>query len=76
MKSGHISSHMVFQKGASHSFYYRTPYGEFAITVHTEEYSISENEKSISIVVKYNMEMDQLPYAICEIEIQIESVST
>lgn len=57
MRSGKISSHMIFDKSRPFNGIYPTPYGDFPITVTANKVDVSANEISGNISLDYILDL-------------------
>lgn len=57
MRSGKVSSHMIFESARPFNGIYPTPYGDFPITITVNEIDISASEDSGDIFLDYILDL-------------------
>jgi len=72
-KSGVINAEMVFQKNKQNLTYYRTPYGQLLLGVHTTHMQVEETESNIRVKIGYELDINHKPLAECNISINVQS---
>lgn len=72
---GAAGNHMVFTMGQKNNTYYSTPYGAINMAIDTYDLNVSEEENTISVDIKYGLEMNLDYIAECSVNIEIESVA-
>ena len=58
LRSGQAATHMVFEKGKCHMGHYETPYGDFTISVTTNDISVNLDENGGNIDIDYVMDIN------------------
>ena len=58
LRSGQTATHMVFEKGKRHIGHYETPYGDFTISVTTNDISVNLDENGGNIDIDYVMDIN------------------
>lgn len=71
---GTIGHHMLFILGQKSMTYYETSYGGLNMGLDTYELEVIEEENSISIDIKYGLEINLDFMSQCRVTIKIESV--
>ncbi len=72
VKSGLISSRMVFEQGKTIMTSYSSPYGEIPMGVNTKSIFITEWQDMIRIEVEYSLEVDEKEMSKSKITIKIK----
>ena len=72
VKSGLVSSRMVFEQGKTIMTNYHSPYGEMLMGVNTKSVFITEWEGMIRIEVDYSLEVDEKQMSKSKITIKVK----
>lgn len=72
-KSGYNNVTMLFEKDKKTMTYYRTPFGELLIGIHTTNIIFSEQEKGILMSIDYSLDINYNHVSDCTISIKIVS---
>lgn len=72
VKSGLISSRMVFEQGKTIMTNYNSPYGQMVMGVNTKSVFITEWEDMIRIEVDYSLEVDEKEMSKSKITIKVK----
>ena len=60
MRRGQTDTHLVFEKGRCHTGNYKTPYGNFAVSVTTNNLDIQIDENGGNIDIDYIMNINDI----------------
>jgi uncharacterized beta-barrel protein YwiB (DUF1934 family) len=71
LKRGPQGTHMVFNEDKASLTYYSTPAGELSIGIDTSLVELDMDEESIRAKVVYDLEINQVHIAQCEVEIRV-----
>lgn len=74
MSKGSTGHHMLFSLGKKSTTYYETPYGGLNMGVDTYDLEVVEEDDSISIDIKYGLEINLDFMTQCRVCIKIESI--
>ncbi|MBQ9120345.1 MAG: DUF1934 domain-containing protein [Lachnospiraceae bacterium] len=74
-KKGASNVHMLFEKGSTNMTYYNTPYGELLLTITTQEIKLTEEEHQISLLLRYNLDMNYQHVSECELRVRVDAVA-
>lgn len=72
-KRGVTNVHMVFEKNKKNVTCYQTPFGNMMLGIDAKDIQIHENEKDISVNIKYALELNYEHLADCTIKMDIQS---
>lgn len=72
VKSGLVSSRMVFEQGKTIMTNYNSPYGELLMGVNTKSIRIAEWQDMIRIEVDYSLEVDEKEMSKSKITIKVK----
>lgn len=70
-KSGAISSKMLFDTEKRHQNVYKTPFGSFALLLHTKCVSIDASEEALTVFLNYDLFLNQNFISNCTIEMTV-----
>ncbi len=73
MRSGLFASHMIFEKGKSHSGEYRTPYGEMTVGIFTTDMKVDVKDRDIDVSAAYALTFNDEKVADCTVEMNIKA---
>lgn len=59
IRQGGVDTHMIFEENQTHMTNYVTPYGSLFLGVKTKTVNIEEKEDTISILVEYQLELEE-----------------
>lgn len=74
IKKGLIKTEMTFQNGNIHHGSYQTPYGTFAMAIHTKSLHISLAPEEIKISINYALELGGQHTSDCQMSIHIHNL--
>lgn len=72
-RRGMTNVHMVFEKDKKSESYYDTPFGRFLVGISATHLNVSEEADSLSVQVKYALEINSDYIADCSIQILANS---
>lgn len=72
MKTGLVTSHMVFETGRKNTGCYDTAYGQFTIGLIANRIDISDSPDHIHVDMEYSMDINFQPLANCALSIDIQ----
>jgi len=72
-KSGVSNVNISFEKGKKDVTYYSTPLGQLLLGVHTRDMQVDVAEENINVKMSYLLEMNQIPFADCEVKMNIKA---
>lgn len=72
IKRGEGGTHLVFNEGESNQTYYRTPYGNMEVTLHTSQLKMNVDEELIEVIAKYHLEINHAQIAECVVSIKVK----
>ncbi len=72
-KKGEVNVHMIFEVGKKNLTNYQTAYGTLAMGLYTDEISVEEEKDSLRLKIKYQLEINYMPMAECEIILEAVS---
>ncbi|MFA9465110.1 MAG: DUF1934 domain-containing protein [Velocimicrobium sp.] len=70
-KKGFNNVSMIFEPGKKTMTYYKTPYGELMIGIHTNQIHIEEQELGILVSIDYSLDINYSHVSDCNIVIKI-----
>ena len=73
-KKGVINTQMYFEQAKTHHGIYKTPFGNFDMTIQTETVAIQETEDSLDIQILYHLSLNHDLASNCTIHIQIDGL--
>ncbi len=73
MKTGLTDVHMKFEKDQKRLARYITPMGEMLVGLNTKDISLEEADDSLTVRVRYSLDIDQQHVSECSITIDIQS---
>lgn len=59
VRQGAVDTHMIFEENQTHMTDYATPYGSLLLGVNTKTVKVEEKEEAISILVEYQLELEE-----------------
>ena len=71
-RSGDVKVTMLFEEGKDHKTGYITPYGTLALTVRTKQLHYIDTENKLQAVVKYELDLEDSLFAVCDMEIYVK----
>ncbi|MBO5303042.1 MAG: DUF1934 domain-containing protein [Lachnospiraceae bacterium] len=72
-KRGITNVHMVFEKNKKNVTCYQTPFGNMMVGIDAKDIEIKEDEKDISVQIKYALELNYEHLADCTIKMAIQA---
>ena len=72
-KKGDVNVHMIFEAGKKNLTNYQTAYGTLALGLYTNEISFEEERDCLRLKIKYQLEINYMPMAECEITLEAAS---
>lgn len=73
IKRGQANTHLIFEKGKSHTTFYETPYGSLFVEVETNQIFFEETEGQLNIQVDYELKANGDKLADCTIHMTVEA---
>lgn len=74
-KKGTIDTEMIFDPGKTHRGFYKTPYGVFAMAIHTSCLEIQKTNDNIHILIQYTLELNGMHVSDCTMNIMIQNAT-
>lgn len=71
-KKGTVNTQMHFQVSKKHQDIYRTPFGNFDMTITTHHMSLEEKEDGLTVNISYSLGLNHCPVSKCTIQMQIK----
>lgn len=71
VRSGAISTTMIFEEQKKHPTQYHTPYGKMNLAVDTRKINVKETDEEIEIRIEYALEAEEKPLAECFLRMKI-----
>ena len=71
-KQGGITTQMIFTKGQKQYACYVTPFGELTLGMTTKRITIAEENKQLSVELRYDLEVNGTHMSECELDIEVK----
>ena len=71
-KQGGIATQMIFIIGQKHYACYETPFGELTLGMTTKSIKVTEEDKQISVFLRYDLEVNGSHISECELDIEVK----
>lgn len=71
VRSGAVSTTMIFEEQKKHPTQYHTPYGKLDLSVDTRKINVKETDREIEIRIEYMLEAEGKPLAECFLRMKI-----
>ncbi len=71
IKTGSLSTHMVFVEGEETLTYYATTFGKLEITIYTEKFEKKDVENGFDIMLNYDLAVNGKVMSKCDVLIEI-----
>ncbi len=75
IKSGEISTHMVFEKNKKNLTCYLTPYGQMMIGLNTGDIRLLEEEGLLKVDVDYSLDINYEHVSDCNISVSVKPLA-
>ena len=73
IRGGDVRAHMEFEVGKTTVNCYSTPFGDFMIGISTNDISITESDRSISVSVDYSLDIAEEHISDCSINVEVSA---
>ncbi|MEG1992279.1 MAG: DUF1934 domain-containing protein [Acetivibrio sp.] len=70
-KKGYSNTTLLFEKDKKNMTYYRTPYGELLVGIHTTDIKVEEHEEELLVTIAYSLDLNYEHVSNCTIIIKI-----
>lgn len=74
IKSGLMTSRMVFEKGKMNMTNYQTPYGEMLVGIMTRDMNVTVEEDKIEVGIFYALDVNGEPLSDCRIHVNVRGI--
>lgn len=71
-KRGLINTRMLYAPGIRHTASYENPMGKLLMEIHTHRVQITETERMVSIIIHYDLSLNQTFLSRCEMTMKVE----